>query len=393
MKTIENIAENTKVSFFKTNYGASEYFLTITSKGGISFQDSLDAIAKKYEQALDTYQLDRTTVQFTRVYLSDISNEQPLVINSHLYNLINNGAVSFIQQPPLDSGFISILSYHITDSQSIISRKQFFDPCNPLRQRLLITSKQYSLFWTANYCAQPGECSEAQTERLFADFCSDLHEQGFTLKNDVMRTWIYIRDIDNNYNGMVNARRELFHKIGLEASSRYIASTGIEGCSFNPATLVTMDALAIGNLKEEQVIRMTAPQHLSDTILYGVTFERGLKIRFGDRSHFYISGTASIDSNGHILYPGDVKKQTIRTLENIRALLEPHSATIKDMKYLIVYLRNPKHLNVIKDTLTSQLPPDIPMLFVQGPVCRPGWLVEIEGVGVVSDNNEFEPFI
>ncbi|MFN2115781.1 MAG: sugar phosphate nucleotidyltransferase, partial [Anaerolineae bacterium] len=53
------------------------------------------------------------------------------------------------------------------------------------------------------------------------------------------------------------------------------------------------------------------------TIDYGVTFERGIRIRFGDRSHLHISGTASIDKCGEIVHPGDILKQTERTVANI----------------------------------------------------------------------------
>ena len=37
---------------------------------------------------------------------------------------------------------------------------------------------------------------------------------------------------------------------------------------------------------------------------------------------YYISGTASIDKYGHVLYLGDLEKQTNRLLENIEALLK-----------------------------------------------------------------------
>jgi hypothetical protein len=117
-----------------------------------------------------------------------------------------------------------------------------------------------------------------------------------TLRNNTVRTWIYVRDVDNHYAGMVKARRELFDKIGLTSQTRYIASTGIEGKSADPHSLLTMDALSIGNIKEEQIVRMEALKNLSSTSVYGVTFERGTRLLFGDRSHIHISGTASIDS-------------------------------------------------------------------------------------------------
>ena len=67
------------------------------------------------------------------------------------------------------------------------------------------------------------------------------------LRNNTVRTWIYVRDIDNNYKGMVVARREFFTRIGLTNQTRYIASTGIEGKSIKMQSLVSLDSLSIGN--------------------------------------------------------------------------------------------------------------------------------------------------
>ena len=127
-------------------------------------------------------------------------------------------------------------------------------------------------------------------------------------------------------------------------------------------------------------------------IKYGVTFERGLRVRFGDRSHLHISGTASIDKNGTIMHLNDVRKQTLRTLDNIKALLAPHGAGLNDMAYYIVYVRNFKDRNKIKEVLEKVIPPEIPLLLLEGAVCRPAWLVELEGVALIPDKSDFPPF-
>ena len=75
---------------------------------------------------------------------------------------------------------------------------------------------------------------------------------------------------------------------GFFTITRFIASTGIEGFSKEVNSLVSFDAFAIKNLKQEQIVRMEAPKNLPPTITYGVTFERGTRVRFGDRSHLHI---------------------------------------------------------------------------------------------------------
>jgi len=118
----------------------------------------------------------------------------------------------------------------------------------------------------------------------------------------------------------------------------------------------------------------------------------GTRIRFGDRSHLHISGTASIDRYGNVLHPGDVRKQTSRAIENIRALLEPHGAGLSDMAYIIVYIRNFKDANKVLEILNRELPGEIPRIFLEGAVCRPTWLVELEGVAVTADSTDYPDF-
>ena len=50
-----------------------------------------------------------------------------------------------------------------------------------------------------------------------------------TMERNLIRTWIYVTNIDVNYQGVVEARNDIFDKEGLTADTHYIASTGIGG--------------------------------------------------------------------------------------------------------------------------------------------------------------------
>ncbi len=251
----------------------------------------------------------------------------------------------------------------------------------------------YKMLWTAGYDGRGEFDCYRQTKELFNKLTSVLGTYGMTLLNNTVRTWIFVRDIDNHYKGMVDARREYFIEQGLTPETRYIASTGIEGKSRTVDSLLTVDSLSIGGLVPEQIVRMEALENLSPTINYGVTFERGTRIRFGDRSHFHISGTASIDKNGNVLHLGDVEKQAERTLDNVEALLRPHGADLSNMRYLLVYLRDVHAKDIVENVVRQRVPEHVPLLFLKGPVCRPTWLVEMEGVGIAVDKTQFPPFI
>ena len=112
-----------------------------------------------------------------------------------------------------------------------------------------------------------------------------------------------------------------------------------------------------------------------------MSFERGTRLHTDQGQTFFISGTASIDKHGKALYVGDIQRQTGRLLENISALLHDGGATMRDVQYFYVYLRDPSDRDVVESFLRKAYP-DIPYVLLQGKVCRPEWLVEMECVAM-----------
>ena len=88
----------------------------------------------------------------------------------------------------------------------------------------------------------------------------------------------------------------------------------------------------------EQQRYLYAPTHLNKTYEYGVTFERGTLMQYGDRNHIYISGTASINNQGEVVHVGNIILQTQRMWENVEKLLEEGGMSYDDVMQIIVYL-------------------------------------------------------
>jgi enamine deaminase RidA (YjgF/YER057c/UK114 family) len=301
--------------------------------------------------------------------------------------------LSIIEQKPVGGGQFSLFSYHIRRRAGTTFTKQISRTPDECRNSIVASMENYRLLFTANDAHGGANDSYVQTNDIFNALNATIEQSGMNLLDNTIRTWIFVRDIDNHYKDMVRGRREYFTAHGLTNKTRYLASTGIEGAGVSPAHLVTVDSLSIGGLAKGQIIRMEAPSHLSPTILYNVTFERGLRVRFGDRSHLYISGTASINSKGDVLHAGDVKMQTRRTLENLRALLAKHSATLADMVYLLVYIRNFHEWEIVRRALREEIGEAVPLISFEARVCRPAWLFELEGVAIIPDTTDFHPFI
>jgi enamine deaminase RidA (YjgF/YER057c/UK114 family) len=388
------INEHIAISSFSSNTGLRETYISITpTTGHAVFSHALEEIGACLDTALDRLDLSAQELVFSRLYLSDIENQKAIVRASALYQRLSHGVLSIIGQTPLSGGSVSLLLYFIEWRSGLpLQRDTLARVEDPWCSRRLFFGQHYSMFWVANYTGRGASGSAKQTRRLLTRLNEALESKNLSMRRDLLRTWVYVRDVDNRYQGMVDARREFFELNGLNQSTRYPASTGIEGEAHSVDCLVDMDALAYRGLDEAQVVKMEALDHLSPTIQYGVTFERGIRIRFGDRSHLHISGTASIDKHGEIVYPGDILKQAERTVANMRALLEGQGASIRDMAYIIVYLRDSSVFETLREHLHTLIPEDVLLIPVSASICRPGWLIEMEGVAIAADDAPFAAF-
>jgi enamine deaminase RidA (YjgF/YER057c/UK114 family) len=123
-----------------------------------------------------------------------------------------------------------------------------------------------------------------------------------------------------------------------------------------------------------------------------VSFERGTAVDYGDRRHVFISGTASIDSKGEIMFPQDIRKQTGRMLENVGALLEEADCSFGDVAEMTVYLRDMADYETVNRIFAERFS-DKPFVIVLAPVCRHGWLVEMECMAIRKvDNPQFDNY-
>lgn len=365
----------------------------LEAPSGMAFPKALDFLRAEYAKGLKEKNLGRGSAVFSRVYVSDIENRKKCLFESDLFRELSEGAVSVVEQRPLEGGPLGLLSYHILPRGQGFARKMSGHPTGKGSNSLLVEGNHYRMLWIAGANGNGKREAGGQTGEILNSLSRQLESAGMDWLPEGIRSWIFVRDIDNDYSAMSDTRLEFFARKGLTESTRFLASTGIEGRMPRGDSLVGFDLLCIEGLDPAQIVRMVAPDRLSPTLRYGVTFERGLRVDFGDRSHLYLSGTASIGSQGELLHAGDAEGQTRRTVENLEALLEAQGATLGDLAYAIVYVRDPALSETVREALRNLLPGDLPQLVVEARVCRPGWLVEIEGMAIVPAKTAYPPFL
>ena len=377
-KKYKNDTIEAYISEFKTDAGMTEYHVLLSGTDPfLPFPEQLRNLRLAYEKIEKEELHGNAAAVFRRYFLSDAANQAPCVTTS--WETERPCALSVVEQAPLNGTKAALWAWFQTDVRTET-------PANGMSKA---AHNGYVQYWTGSAGRKAAD-SAAQTDLLLNDYLRQLEEEGCSLADNCIRTWFFVQNVDVNYAGVVKARREVFRTCGLNEYTHYIASTGIEGRHADPGIFVQMDAYAVKGLRPEQIEFLYAPTHLNPTYEYGVTFERGTAVTYGDRRHVFISGTASIDNQGEIVHPGDIRKQAERMFENISVLLAEAGACEKDVMQAIVYLRDPSDYAVVRQYLETEHP-GLPHVVVHAPVCRPGWLLETECIAVIPAENPGYP--
>lgn len=333
---------------------------------GEAFPEQFRRICRAETCLLDSEDMQGAKPVFKRYFLSDATNQRPLMGEDA------GCTVSYIQQPPLDGSKVALWLY--------LQRGTEIVPTADSLRSTIVRHNGYEHLWTMGMTTGEGS-SYGQTEHLLVNYEKLLEGYDMTLEDNCIRTWFFVRDVDTQYKGLVVARWENFMQHELTPETHYVASTGIGGNPSDPKAIVQLGCYALKGFKPEQQRYLYAATHLNRTSEYGVTFERGTLLKFGDRNHAIISGTASINNKGEVMHVGNIEMQTRRMWENVEKLLEEAGMTMSDAAQLIVYLRDGSDYETVSRMFSEKFP-NIPTVFALAPVCRPAWLIEMECMAI-----------
>lgn len=360
----EDIGASLQFSTFQSGSVTEHHAILHIAPQGELFVSQLNRIneAENRLQAL----LPNARVAFKRYFLSDATNQAS-------YITITPG-ISIIQQPPLDGSKVALWLYLVEGMTPTTENGM-----------VICTHNGYQHLWKMGMHANQGD-SASQTRELLTEYENTLAQYGANLADNCIRTWFFVRDVDTQYAGMVRARRDNFTEQGLTANTHYIASTGIQGLPADQRAIIQLGTYALTGFEPQQQRYVKALTHLNPTIEYGVTFERGTVIEYGDRAHCYISGTASINNRGEVVHIGDILSQTERMWENVEMLLKEGEFNWHDVAQIIVYLRDTADYDIVQRLFKERFP-NMPIVITLAPVCRPEWLIEMECIAINQRNN------
>lgn len=366
----EELEVTAEVAAYEPKEGVTEWHVILhVNNNQLPFGEQLGRLYEAEDRLPEMPEFWGAQYIMKRYFLSDSTNQQPLMRQQ------KNISISLIQQQPLDGTKIAAWLY----LQSGVEVKE-------QNGAVVVSHNGYQHLWKMGMVKNQGD-SARQTEELLTEYEAMLSKFNATLAENCIRTWFFVRDVDTNYHGLVVARRENFIQQGLTEKTHYISSTGIGGSPADTKALVQLGTYAITGLEPEQQHYLYAPTHLNPTYEYGVTFERGTVVEYGDREHVFISGTASINNKGEVVHVGDIVLQTQRMWENVEALLKEGETGWEDVMQIVVYLRDTADYEVVRQLFAERFP-HIPTVITLAPVCRPTWLVEMECIAVKEKVNE-----
>ncbi len=296
-------------------------------------------------------------------------------------------ATTEIEQPPLDERSLLELSFQavIPTGTSlrldpITSRSACGCPECARTHGLRLRLGEEVRFHAAGLCG-PGDTAYEQTLGMFG-LAEDLLQAAGMGFGDVVRTWIYLREMDRDYPELNRARRVFFEERGIDPVP---ASTGIGGGPVSAEHDLCLGIYAVNGGRPPLRTVMTSPT-LNEAVQYGADFVRGMRIVETNKVALHVSGTASIDEGGRTAHPGDFEAQADRMLVNIAALLQGQGADFRDVLSAITYLKHPGDAERLLVKLRAAGFEGFPHALVAAPICRPDLLCETEVLAVLPRN-------
>ena len=375
-----------RVSRIDSN-GVSKLYVGVLPDTDGDFADQVRDIYRRLDDFLSTLGAQPGDVITERVFFSDLAAQIDTFLGLRDEHYAASGEVrptsSYLRQPPCRPGTLCELQARLifpTGPESDLVVEDLSAALGAGSGKM-VSYHGYDHIYAHNITG--GEAGDAmpyadQMVRVFAEAEAMLEGLGLTFR-DVVRTWLYLDDVDRDYADLNRVRNEFFDRMGVE---RLPASTGIQGGVYPADRGGSMDLYALRTERPVQIDRMYAPS-LNEAPAYGSAFSRGLVVTREDRCTAYISGTASIDDQGNVVHIGEIEGQIDRMIVNVENLLKGSGAGMNDIVRATTYLKDRDYFDTFLAKWRAKgLPRDIPHTICHADVCRPDWLCEMECVAV-----------
>ncbi len=228
---------------------------------------------------------------------------------------------------------------------------------------------------------------EECTFQCYQEILNLLKKQAFP---SLLRMWNYFSDINSEISNIERYKSFCIgrHKAFSAAPDfeRYLPAASAIGSDEPGCYMIYFLAAKKPGVQIENPRQISAFHYPGQYGPKSPSFTRAILKNWTQSSQLYISGTASIVGH-NTLHMGSVEKQLQETFENLKSLIDhvrevhqPKVHNINNISALKVYIRHKEDYLTIKDHLKSIVSDQVPVLYLQGNICRKDLLLEIEGI-------------
>lgn len=372
---------------------ATKAYVCVRPDAGGTFETQVAQVYERLDALLRDQGARRQDVITEKVFFHDLEQEFDALdqarIRFYASTPLGGPATTYLQQPPCREGILIELQARVIFASSPDHNVEVdvLDADLGAGSARILRSHGYEHIFAHNITGgTPGDGLDyaAQTTQVFDKAEVLLESLGLTFK-DVVRTWLYLPEMERDYDDLNRVRSAFFDRVGVE---RLPASTGIQGGVYPICRGGSMDLYTLRGPGIAEKRLMHAPT-LNEAPVYGSRFSRGMEVTREDRRVLYVSGTASIDDHGQVVAVGDIEGQIQRMLTNVAGLLAGSRATPKDVVRATTYLKDPEDYEILQRIWRQRgFPGQIPHTICRADVCRPDWLCETEVAAILPRSRD-----
>jgi len=380
------------------------YFLSPES--GNSFSEQLDNCFKQLHnisirQNISSGRIIALTF-FVATESRDLYQNYKATINSYIRKLYGTAqpAVACVAQAPGNGSYIGLEVFLEHGLLNKVTYKQFEDI-----PYVVVEHVDYKEIFASGLTGLIRGDIYENSNTAFTLMEKILNAENLNFSN-IVRQWNYIENITHipdkrqnyqHYQIFNDVRSDYYNK--SEFINGYPSATGIgtDICG------LVVNFIAISNATNVQIVPVMNPGQIdahkySQKVLAGSgvnkredksspKFERGKLVRTDEGTKIYISGTAAIIGENTV-FPTDVEKQTMATINNIKKLVEGESVSkleniqpVEKSNYTYVrsYVKHKKDIDIVKQLCEKHFRSEC-FQYLISDICRDNLLVEIEGL-------------
>lgn len=216
---------------------------------------------------------------------------------------------------------------------------------------------------------------EYQAGQAYEQLEIALAQTGMDLSH-LVRTWFFLDDILAWYREFNEVRNEVYIQRRL-LEGLVPASTGIGGRNPAGAAILVGGWALQPQQTSAQTVAVSSPLQCPAPT-YGSCFSRAVEVALPTHRHLIVSGTASIEPDGHTAHIDDLSGQMDLTFRVVNAILESRGMSFSDAIRGIAYLKNARDAATFERWCEERGLNTLPIIATRADICRDELLFELE---------------